>query len=91
MYAAAATPCTQQSGYLAVPTTNSQANNCGSHFICIMLEPIEAYAAGQIDPSALGQVGYHDSDGNGIPDPLDTKPATESARCAARRWRPTKP
>jgi hypothetical protein len=76
-YAAAGTACTQQSGYLAVPSTNSQANNCGSRFICIMLEPLAAYPAGAIDSSALGQVGYRDSDGNGTPDPIDTKPAAD--------------
>jgi hypothetical protein len=76
-YAAASTPCTQQSGYLAIPTTNSQSNNCGSRFICIMLEPLTAFSAGQIDTSALGQIGYRDSDGNGIPDPLDTTPASD--------------
>lgn len=76
-YAAAGTSCTQQSGYLAVPSSNSQANNCGTRFICIMLEPLAAYPAGAIDSSALGQVGYRDSDGDGIPDPIDTKPAVD--------------
>jgi hypothetical protein len=76
-YAAAATPCTQRSGYLAVPTTNSQANNCGSRLICIMLEPLPAYSGAEIDPSALGQVGYRDTDGDGIPDPLDTTPTID--------------
>jgi hypothetical protein len=76
-YAAAATPCAQQSGYLAVPTTNSQANNCGTRFISIMLEPLEAYPTKQIDASALGQVGYRDSDGDSLPDPLDTAPTLD--------------
>ncbi|MEO7911766.1 MAG: hypothetical protein ABIV47_19135 [Roseiflexaceae bacterium] len=76
-YAAAATACTQQSGYLAVPSSNSQANNCGSRFVCIMLEPLTAYPAGEIDASALGQVGYRDSDGDGTPDPIDTKPTID--------------
>jgi hypothetical protein len=74
-YASAATPCNLPSGYLAVPTTNSQANNCGTRFVCIMLDPVSAYPAGRIDESALGQVGYRDSDGDGLPDPLDTAPA----------------
>ncbi len=76
-YAAAGTACTQQSGYLGVPSSNSQANNCGSRFICIMLEPLAAYPANAIDDSALGQIGYRDSDGNGTPDPIDTKPAAD--------------
>jgi hypothetical protein len=88
-YAAAATPCTQQSGYLAVPTTNSQANNCGSRFVCIMLEPLVAYSAGAIDSSALGQVGYRDTDGNGTPDPLDTKPNINVTVKQASGGRPT--
>jgi len=73
-YASAGTPCTQLSGYLSVPTTNSQANSCGTRLVCIMLEPLEAYAADQVDPSALGQIGYRDSNNNNIPDPLDTAP-----------------
>jgi hypothetical protein len=76
-YAAAATPCTQQSGYLSIPSTNSQANNCGTHFPSIMLEPLDAYANGQVDTSALSQLGYRDSDNNSLPDPLDTAPALQ--------------
>jgi hypothetical protein len=73
-YAAAGVPCTQRSGYLAVPTTNSQADNCGTRFICIMLDPLAAYTPGLVDVSALGQVGYRDEDGDTIPDPIDTTP-----------------
>lgn len=73
-YAAAAVPCTEQSGYLAVPTTNSQANNCGTQYNSIMLDPIGAYAANAIDASALGQLGYRDSNSNGLLDPIDTTP-----------------
>ncbi len=73
-YAAAAVPCTQRSGYLSVPSTNSQSNNCGSRFICIMSDPLAAYTPGLVDESALGQVGYRDEDRDAIPDPLDTTP-----------------
>ena len=76
-YAAAGTPCTQRSGYLDVPTTNSQANNCGTHFSSIMLDPLPAFASGAIDDSALGQIGYRDQDHDSIPDPLDTTPALQ--------------
>lgn len=73
-YAAATVPCSQRSGYLAIPTTNSQYTNCGSHFNSIMLDPVPAYTDGAIDASALGQLGYRDADANGRPDPLDTLP-----------------
>jgi hypothetical protein len=76
-YAAAGTPCTQQSGYLAVASTNSQSNNCGTHFASIMLDPLAAYADGLVDGSALGQIGYRDTDGDGRPDPIDTTPQAD--------------
>lgn len=76
-YAAAGTPCNQRSGYLAMPTTNSQDNDCGTHFDSIMLNPVPAYQSGMIDASALGQLGYRDADGDGRPDPLDTTPALQ--------------
>lgn len=88
-YASAATPCTQQSGYLAIPTTNSQANSCGTRFNSIMLEPVTAYSTGEIDSSALGQVGYHDSDNNNIPDPLDTVPMLQLQLSQPGGGRPT--
>jgi hypothetical protein len=76
-YASAGISCNQQSGYLSVPNSNSQLNNCGTRFVCIMLDPQGAYAAGKVDSSALGQVGYRDEDGDTIPDPLDTAPAMQ--------------
>ncbi len=88
-YAAANTPCTQRSGYLAVPTTNSEAGNCGSRFICIMLDPMTAYREERVDVSAQGQVGYYDSDGDTIPDPLDTIPAVQASIEQQGNGRPT--
>jgi hypothetical protein len=76
-YASAGTPCTQRSGYLSFPTTNSQASNCGTHDPSIMLEPITAYVSNLVDTSALGQLGYQDNDGDTVPDPLDTIPALQ--------------
>lgn len=73
-YESAQTPCSAPGGYLAVPTTNSQSGGCGSAFICVMWEPLAGYQANAVDASALGQVGYRDSDGDSIPDPLDTAP-----------------
>ena len=76
-YAAAGVPCAQQSGYLAMPTSNSQWNSCGTKNTSIMLEPLSAYLTNQIDDSALGQVGYRDSDHDAIPDPIDTAPVLQ--------------
>jgi hypothetical protein len=73
-YAVARVPCTARSGYLHAPTTNSQYGNCGTNAPSIMLEPISAFAHRQIDPSALAQIGYVDSDGDGLIDPLTTMP-----------------
>ncbi|MFL5806506.1 MAG: hypothetical protein ACJ8CR_32865 [Roseiflexaceae bacterium] len=77
-YAAAQVPCTQASGYLSVSTINSQMDNCGTHFTSIMLDPVPAYIGGQVDASALGQIGYRDSENDGLPDPLDTAPVLQA-------------
>lgn len=76
-YAAARVSCTRNSGYLDLPTSNSQFGGCGTNVPSIMLEPNGAYQAGLIDPSAQGQIGYRDSDGDGLIDPLDTTPTIE--------------
>lgn len=73
-YAQARIPCEQRSGYLSAPTSNSGYGGCGPGVPSIMLEPLSAFANGQIDPSALAQLGYRDSSGNGRIDPLDTAP-----------------
>ncbi len=76
-YASASTPCTEQSGYLSVANTNSQYNNCGTHFPSIMLDALPSYENRQIDESALGQLGYRDTDGDHIIDPMDTTPTLQ--------------
>ena len=76
-YSAARIDCTRRSGYLDAPTDNSQYSGCGTTLPSIMLEPMGAFAAGQIDASALAQLGYHDSDADRLIDPLDTTPSLE--------------
>lgn len=76
-YYAARVDCGRRSGYLDVPTTNSQYGACGQSEPSIMLDPITAFATGAVDGSARGQLGYHDADGDGIIDPLDTTPQLE--------------
>lgn len=74
-YAAAGVECGQTSGYLNTPTTNSQYQGCGTSLPSIMLETLSSFSQGQVDPSALAQIGYRDSDHDGLIDPLDTAPA----------------
>ncbi len=74
-YPGAGVSCTQTSGYLDAPTSNSRFGDCGPGLASIMLDPNSAFAAGQVDASALAQVGYRDSDQDGLIDPLDTTPS----------------
>ncbi len=88
-YSAAGIRCDQRSGYLYTPTTNSMFNNCGSNEPSIMRELIASFMNGAVDASARAQLGYRDSDGNGIIDVLDTTPAiTVTASLQATGARP---
>ncbi|MFQ6100536.1 MAG: hypothetical protein ACE5OS_04800 [Anaerolineae bacterium] len=71
-YYSAHQPCTRRSGYLYVENQNSQYGDCTSDVTSIMRGQVFPYAAGAIDPYAAGQIGWRDSDGDGILDPLDT-------------------
>jgi hypothetical protein len=89
-YSAAGTPCDRRSGYLNAPTSNSQVGGCQTNLPSIMLDPTAAFPIGAIDPSAQAQVGYRDSDADGIIDPLDTTPTLviESVSAAQAGQRP---
>lgn len=82
-YAAARVSCTRTSGYLNTPTSNSQYNNCGTGLPSIMIEVINSFTNGSVDPSALFQLGYRDSDGDGLIDPLDTAPSLSLSSIAS--------
>ncbi|MEF3274948.1 MAG: hypothetical protein K6356_11235 [Chloroflexus sp.] len=73
-YSAAGVSCDRRSGYLYTPTTNSMFNNCGTNEPSIMRELINSFIIGAVDSSARMQLGYRDSDGDGIIDVLDTTP-----------------
>jgi hypothetical protein len=73
-YSAARVSCDQRSGYLFTPTTNSMFNNCGTNEPSIMRELIYSFTIGAVDTSARHQLGYRDSDADGVIDVLDTTP-----------------
>ncbi len=64
--------CTYKSGYLGVENQNSQYGGCASNVTSIMRGQTWPYRAGAIDEYARGQIGWRDSDGDGILDPVDT-------------------
>lgn len=71
-YCAAGQSCTCHAGYLDVENQNSQFGACASDRSSIMRGGVFPYVAGALDPYAAGQVGWRDSDGDDILDPLDT-------------------
>jgi hypothetical protein len=63
--------CTVKSGYLYVENQNSSYGSCGSNVSSIMRGQIEPYRANALDVYGAGQLGWRDSDGDDIFDPLD--------------------
>ena len=71
-YAGAGGACTRRAGYLDVENQNSVDGDCLLDQPSIMRSLVEPFAAEAVDPYARGQVGWRDSDGDGILDPVDT-------------------
>jgi len=71
-YADAGISADRVSGYLGVPTSNSQVDG-HTDYGCIMRGGLEPYRLHQLCPCSAGQVGWRDSDGDGILDPVDTE------------------
>jgi hypothetical protein len=72
-YPTAYQPCSRRSGYLDVENQNSQYGACASNVSSIMRGQISPYSTGAVDDYARGQLGWRDSDGDGILDPVDTQ------------------
>lgn len=71
-YYSAYQPCDRRSGYLGVENQNSRYGNCASNVTSIMRGQTWPYRDGAVDDYARGQIGWRDSDGDGILDPMDT-------------------
>jgi len=78
-YYSAHQPCTRKSGYLGMENQNSQYGDCASNMSSIMRGQTWPYRDGAIDEYARGQIGWRDSDGDGILDPVDTMLSVTSA------------
>lgn len=70
-YAGANVPATAIGGYLGVPNGNSQIGGV-INVDSIMRGGLAPYFGNNLDPYAAGQVGWRDSDGDNILDPVDT-------------------
>jgi len=74
-YAAAGMKCEYQSGYLGVKNGNSLAGgDCESDAPSIMRGGVSPFLNGSIDFYARGQIGWWDSDADGVLDPVDAAP-----------------
>jgi hypothetical protein len=71
-YASAQQECTRRAGYLDIENQNSLVGNCSSDVGSIMRGQIRPYTDRDLDPYAAGQIGWRDSDGDNIFDPMDT-------------------
>lgn len=78
-YYSAHQSCTHRSGYLGVENQNSQYGDCIADSASIMRGQTYPYQTGAIDEYARGQVGWRDSDRDGILDPMDTTLSVSSA------------
>jgi hypothetical protein len=78
-YYSARQPCTRQSGYLGVENQNSQYGSCDLNISSIMRGLTWPYRDGAVDEYARGQLGWRDSDGDDILDPVDTSLSLVSA------------
>lgn len=71
-YQTAHQPCSSRSGYLDVENQNSEYGECADDDLSIMRGGTRPYENEALDEYARGQVGWRDSDGDGILDPSDT-------------------
>jgi hypothetical protein len=66
--------CTAVFGWLNVQNQNCNRDACTSDKACIMRGQWKPYDDNKISSTAKGQIGWRDTDGDGILDPIDTQP-----------------
>lgn len=71
-YRTARQPCDRRSGYLGAENQNSEYGECALDEPSVMRGQVAPFARGDLDPYARAQIGWQDSDGDGILDPVDT-------------------
>jgi len=71
-YRTARQPCTRSSGYLGAENQNSQYGECVLDEPSVMRGQVSPFAHNDLDAYARAQIGWRDSDGDGILDPVDT-------------------
>jgi PKD repeat protein len=67
--------CAKTYGWLSVANQNCNRDACSSDVACIMRGQWAPYRDRKISSWVKGQLGWRDSDGDGILDPLDTDPS----------------
>ncbi len=85
-YQGARIDCTKTSGYLNEANANSEfptPGACGLNVPSIMRGQISPYTAGAISSSARAELGWRDSTGTGILDPLNTSVTLTASQTGA--------
>ncbi|MFQ6089593.1 MAG: hypothetical protein ACE5K0_11940, partial [Candidatus Methanofastidiosia archaeon] len=72
-YSSSGCTCTERSGYLNVENQNCE-NSCSLNTESIMRGGVTSYTNGSVDSYAREQIGWRDTDSDGIFDILDTFP-----------------
>ncbi|MEW5768176.1 MAG: Ig-like domain-containing protein [bacterium] len=73
-YASSGCTISERSGYLNI--TNSNCENGGTAYACIMRGGVSPYTTGAVSTSVREQIGWRDSDSDGVLDIFDLSPQT---------------